>query len=69
MTTRPVGIEEVEGTQRMVLSFSKPQNDTLRIEGVADARMRGGAGEAIHVMNLMQHLHEKTGLEQKVNRW
>lgn len=69
MTTRPVGVEEVEGTHRVVLSLTKPDPETLRIEAVADARMRGGAGEALHVMNLMQHLHEKTGLEQKVSRW
>ncbi len=38
---------------------NKPDDSTLRIEAVADPRMRGGAGEAVHIMNLLFGLHEK----------
>lgn len=69
MTTREVGMEEAEGTHKIILSFSRPAPGRLRIEAVADARMRGGASEAIHVMNLFFNLHEKTGLTLKSTRW
>ncbi len=69
MTTMPVKEEEVEGTEKIILSFSRPSSDKLRIEAVADARMRGGAGEAIHLLNLLFNLHEKTGLQLKASKW
>lgn len=69
MVTHSVDNSEVEGTNRVILSLSKPSNDRLRIECVADARMRGGAGEAIHILNLLFNLHEKTGLNLKASRW
>lgn len=49
--------------------MSKPERDTLRIHAVADPRMRGGAGEAVHIMNLLCQLHEKTGLALKASRF
>ena len=64
-TMQPVGVSEVAGTDKCVFTISKPDTDTLRIEAVADCRLRGGAGEAVHVMNLMFGLHEKTGLRLK----
>lgn len=69
LTTSPVDTAEVEGTQKVIVSFSHPTPGRLRIEAVADVRMRGGAGDAIHIMNLFFQLHEKTGLQQKVSRW
>lgn len=53
---------EVGGTQKCFLHVSKPTEDTVRIKAVADSFMRGGAGDAIHAMNLLFGLHEKTGL-------
>ncbi len=60
-----VDFKEVEGTHRCVISISKPTDDTIRIRAVADARMRGSAGEAVHILNLMAGLFEKTGLTLK----
>lgn len=69
MVTHPVSTAEVEGTHKIILSLLKPQRDILRIEAVADPRMRGGASEAIHLMNLLFNLDEKTGLNLKAGRW
>lgn len=69
MTFHKVAAEEVEGTNRIIISILQPQEGKIRIEAIADARMRGGAGEAIHIMNLLFHLHEKTGLELKASKW
>lgn len=56
---------EVEGTQKVVIYLDKPDHETLTLKVVADARLRGGAGDAIHVMNLFFSLYEKTGLHLK----
>lgn len=61
----PVSHKEVEGTQKSIISLNKPSPSTLEIFAVADARMRGGAGDALHVMNLLKGLYEKTGLQLK----
>ena len=61
--------KEVEGTQKTIISFSKPTSDTLEIEVVGDCRLRGGAGDAVHVLNLFFNLHEKIGLELKPSRF
>lgn len=64
-----IEVSEVEGTEKIVISLSVPEEGMLRIKAVADSRMRGSAGEAVHVMNLMQGLYEKTGLAMKVSRY
>lgn len=53
---------EVAGTQKCLIFISKPSENILRIKSVADSYMRGGAGDAIHAMNLLFGLYEKTGL-------
>lgn len=60
-----VGNEEVEGTQKCVISFCKPGAGLIEIESVGDCRLRGGAGDAVHVMNLLFALQEKVGLTLK----
>ncbi len=60
-----VSDSEVCGTNKCVISLHKDDDSSLRIEAVADPRMRGGAGEAVHIMNLLFGLHEKTGLALK----
>lgn len=60
---------EVCGTNKCVISLHKDDDSTLRIEAVADPRMRGGAGEAVHIMNLLFGLHEKTGLALKASEF
>lgn len=57
--------DEVTGTQKSLINISKPDDDTLVIKGVADPLMRGGAGDAVHAMNLMFGLYEKIGLSFK----
>lgn len=64
-----VDYNEVEGTDKCILSISKPDDDSVRVRAVADARMRGGAGEAVHLMNLLFGLYEKTGLSLKAARF
>lgn len=65
VTTKPVGVSEVSGTNKCVVSVDKENADTITLSVVADCRMRGGAAEAVHIMNLMFGLHEKTGLYLK----
>lgn len=62
-----VSPKEVAGTNKCIISLSKPSADTIRIRAVADAGMRGGAGEAVHLMNLLFGLYEKTGLQLKTS--
>lgn len=60
---------EVEGTQKCLVSLQKRTQDTLTVSAVADCRMRGGAGDAVHIMNLLFGLHERTGLYLKVHHF
>lgn len=60
---------EVEGTQKCLVSLQKRTPDTLTVSAVADCRMRGGAGDAVHIMNLLFGLHERTGLYLKVHHF
>lgn len=66
---RPVSTSEVEGTNKVIVSAVKNSPDKLELDIVADPRMRGGAGEALHLLNLMFNLHEKTGLDLKTSAW
>lgn len=61
LITVPVDSREVAGTQKCVVSLIECDG-RLRIEVVADPQMRGGAGEAVHLMNLLFGLLENTGL-------
>lgn len=64
-----VGAQEVEGTQKCIISFSKPGAGLIEIDSVADSHMRGGAGDAVHALNLLFALHEKVGLSLKPSRF
>lgn len=68
-TTRKMNGYEVEGTQKCLVTLRKPDKDTLDIHAVADCRMRGGAGDATHIMNLLFGLHERTGLYLKAHKF
>lgn len=54
--------EDVAGTQKCLIEIEKPSEDRLHIHAVADGLFRGGSGDAIHAMNLLFGLFEKTGL-------
>ncbi len=60
---------EVEGTQKTLVTLQKQEGDRLTITVVADSRMRGGAGDAVHIMNLLFGLHERTGLYLKAHKF
>lgn len=62
MTRTPVADVEVTGTHKCIISLRKSDNDTLEIDAVIDGKMRGGPGEAVHLMNLLFGLQERTGL-------
>lgn len=64
-----VPVREVEGTHKCVVSFNKADSDILEIEAVADRHLRGGAGDAVHVLNLLFALDEKVGLRLKPSRF
>lgn len=61
--------KETEGTPNLVYYVQKPADDKLKILVRLDPRMRGGASEAVHNMNLLFALHETTGLEIKASRF
>lgn len=65
VTTAPVGVSEVAGTNKCIVSVSKGDPASVSLGVAADCRLRGAAGEAVHIMNLMFGLHEKTGLALK----
>lgn len=66
LTSEEVHHNEVEGTDKCVIHLSKNDN-ILHIHSVADCRMRGGAGDAVHALNLLFGLQEKTGLHLKAH--
>lgn len=53
---------EVSGTHKCLLHVSKTDDGKIRVKAMADSVLRGGAGDAIHAMNLLFGLFEKTGL-------
>lgn len=67
ISPKPLGSEEVEGTQKCIVNIREAGEDGIRIEAVGDCRMRGGAGDAIHILNLFFGLQEKTGLYLKAS--
>lgn len=60
---------EVEGTQKTLVTLQKVTPATLTVTVVADCRMRGGAGDAVHIMNLLFGLYERTGLALKAHKF
>lgn len=60
---------EVEGTQKTLVTLQKQTPERLTVSIVADCRMRGGAGDAVHIMNLLFGLHERTGLYLKAHKF
>lgn len=60
---------EVEGTQKTLVTLQKRSPDILTVTVIADCRMRGGAGDAVHIMNLLFGLQEQTGLRLKAHKF
>lgn len=56
---------EVEGTHKCIVAMNKPGAGLLEVSSSGDCHLRGGAGDAVHVMNLLFALDEKVGLHLK----
>ncbi len=67
--TGEINEKETAGTAKCVFSVQTPEEGKLKINVSLDPRMRGGATEAVHNMNLLFGLHEKTGLELKASEF
>lgn len=65
VTTQPIGVSEVAGTNKCIISLARTHDGHATLTVAADCRLRGAAGEAVHNMNLLFGLHEKTGLALK----
>lgn len=65
VSSEPLETKEVEGTNKCLVSVSKPSEGRIHLEVIVDGTMRGGAGEGVHLLNLLFGLHEKTGLALK----
>lgn len=57
---------EVEGTNKCLIYLDK-RDGNLRITSIMDALLKGAAGSAVHVMNLLFGLMERTGLYLKAS--
>lgn len=55
-------VHEVAGTHKCLIYINKAANDEVTVKAVADSVLRGGAGDAVHAMNLLFGLFEKIGL-------
>jgi len=63
---RTVGAADIENTNKCLLRLVKDDRQgTLTVYAVMDAWLKGCAGTAVHVMNLMFGLHERVGLQLK----
>lgn len=66
MVDRPIVTADVENTNKCLISLDKDEsNGVLTIHAVMDVLLKGSAGTAVHVMNLMFGLHERVGLTLK----
>ena len=69
LSLKSISYHEVEGTDNCLIEINHLDGNSYRLTALADGRLRGGAGEAIHVMNLLAGLYEKTGLHLKASRF
>ena len=59
---RPATADDVAGTNKCLLSVSKPDERTAVVTVACDARLKAAAGNVIHCLNLLFGLQETTGL-------
>ena len=63
---RPPVTADVENTNKCLIHLDKDERSGfLTVHAVMDVLLKGGAGNAVHVMNLMFGLHERVGLALK----
>ena len=62
----PVTMADVENTNKCLVTLDKDElTGVVTIHAVMDALLKGAAGAAVHMMNLMYGLHERVGLALK----
>lgn len=66
LLTFHVADKEVEGTNKCMICIDK-EADTVIISVLFDVAVKGEAGTAVHNMNLLFGLHERTGLALKAS--
>lgn len=66
VTSRRPKMEEVAGTNKCLLHIENI-GGKLVVTSVIDNMLKGGAGQAIHAMNLLFGLHERVGLQLKAS--
>ncbi len=66
LLTSRVADKEVEGTNKCMVCIDK-EADTVVISVLFDVAVKGEAGTAVHDMNLLFGLHERTGLALKAS--
>ena len=63
---RPIVTADVENTNKCLIHLDKDERSgLLTVHAVMDLLLKGSAGTAVHVMNLMFGLHERVGLSLK----
>ena len=66
LVDRPIVAADVENTNKCLIRIDKDdRSGWLTVHAVIDALLKGGAGNAVHVMNLLFGLHERVGLTLK----
>lgn len=60
--------KEVEGTNKCLIYLDK-RDGRLEVTAIMDALLKGAAGTAVHDMNLLFGLHERTGLALKASNY
>lgn len=68
INSRPPEARDVEGTNKCLLHIDK-KDGRLVVTAVMDRLIKGGAGTAVHDMNLLFGLAERTGLALKASRY
>ena len=66
LSDRMPSLKDVVNTNKCVLHLEK-HNGKLLIVSVIDNLLKGSAGQAVHNMNLLFGLHERTGLDLKAS--
>ena len=61
-----IGVPDVLNTNKCLLRLAR-HGQRVTVDVVADAWLKGGAGNAVHVMNLLCGLHERVGLHLKAS--
>ncbi len=58
----PADAADIARTNKCLLSLDRCDDGRLEVCAVIDNRLKGAAGNAVHIMNLLFGLHERTGL-------